>query len=363
MISNNGSPNGCRIAAATEFVMSRVQRPALSCASLPKEIKSKVRHSDIWLRQFKRVGDLYAYLERFSTDENDQVYLEMKSHGLETFEDIKTEFAARFRDALGDRTRPTDFIIGETYSPHEILIYAQSYDTRGGGMFTLSSDAKPHTVVIKATLHGGTYANKWLEPSRRLKYYFKAITRNGLQEFGDHFKANSAILLNPEIPILTFVRQAHATPFTFHGTFRYADHHSEGDGSKWFELALSESQPDAALTDSGYLDSELDARIASALAGSRTDRLARLRNAPKKPVRVMVRTTTFLRNADVIAEVLERAKGHCEECMSPAPFMSRAKNEPYLEVHHKMRLADGGDDTVENAIALCPNCHRKSHFG
>ncbi|MGH8437576.1 MAG: HNH endonuclease [Pseudomonas sp.] len=33
------------------------------------------------------------------------------------------------------------------------------------------------------------------------------------------------------------------------------------------------------------------------------------------------------------------------------------------EVHHKVRLADGGLDTVENAIAVCPNCHRQAHFG
>jgi len=34
-----------------------------------------------------------------------------------------------------------------------------------------------------------------------------------------------------------------------------------------------------------------------------------------------------------------------------------------LEVHHKVPLAEGGDDTVENAIALCPNCHRHAHYG
>ena len=27
-----------------------------------------------------------------------------------------------------------------------------------------------------------------------------------------------------------------------------------------------------------------------------------------------------------------------------------------------LRLADGGPDTVENAVALCPNCHRRLHY-
>jgi len=26
-------------------------------------------------------------------------------------------------------------------------------------------------------------------------------------------------------------------------------------------------------------------------------------------------------------------------------------------------LSEGGEDTLENAIALCPNCHRKMHYG
>ncbi len=34
-----------------------------------------------------------------------------------------------------------------------------------------------------------------------------------------------------------------------------------------------------------------------------------------------------------------------------------------LEVHHVIRLADGGSDTINNSVALCPNCHRELHFG
>lgn len=351
------------IAAAREFIMERVQRPALSSTSLSSELKDKVKHSDVWLQKFKRVGDLFNYLQRFSEDEKDPIYLGMKACGLLTFEDIKAEFAERFQPWLNDCTRHSDFVIGEPYSPYDILIFTKNYDTRAGGMFVLPSAGAPALVVIKATLSGGAYANEWLEPSLRLKYYFKAITRNGRQEFGEHFKANAAILQNPSIPILTFVRPSDSTPFTYQGTFAYAGHHAEPDGSRWFELALCDSQPTEVVAELGFLENELTGRVAAALASSRTDRLARLEAAPKRPPRVIVRATAFIRNADVIVEVLERAQGHCEECKEPAPFISRAKNEPYLEVHHKVRLADGGDDTVENAVALCPNCHRKLHFG
>ena len=71
----------------------------------------------------------------------------------------------------------------------------------------------------------------------------------------------------------------------------------------------------------------------------------------------------FQRNPDVIAEVLLRANGKCEQCKADAPFLKATNNLPYLEVHHKKFLSDDGDDTVENALALCPNCHRKMHHG
>jgi 5-methylcytosine-specific restriction protein A len=76
-----------------------------------------------------------------------------------------------------------------------------------------------------------------------------------------------------------------------------------------------------------------------------------------------VKTRAFKRNADVIAEVLIRANGVCEKCDKKAPFLRSSDGTPFLEVHHLVRLADGGKDTVENAKAVCPNCHRELHYG
>lgn len=92
-------------------------------------------------------------------------------------------------------------------------------------------------------------------------------------------------------------------------------------------------------------------------------RKERLRQANGIPDKYAVVQQVFNRNPDVVAEVLERAKGNCEWCGSPAPFKKRSTGMPYLEVHHKELLAYGGKDTVRNAIALCPNCHRKAHYG
>ncbi len=41
-------------------------------------------------------------------------------------------------------------------------------------------------------------------------------------------------------------------------------------------------------------------------------------------------------------------------------FSSR-KAAPILEFHHARPSAEDGPDTIGNAVALCPNCHRQMH--
>ena len=60
--------------------------------------------------------------------------------------------------------------------------------------------------------------------------------------------------------------------------------------------------------------------------------------------------------------ILINANGYCECCRNPAPFVKEDENK-FLEVHHLRRLADGGSDTISNAVGVCPNCHRELHYG
>lgn len=103
--------------------------------------------------------------------------------------------------------------------------------------------------------------------------------------------------------------------------------------------------------------------VNKSMVESSNQRRSRLKHAPRIPDRIVVYTFVFKRNPDVVAEVLMRANGRCEKCGNSAPFIRKKDNSPYLEVHHKVQLSDEGEDTIENAIALCPNCHREQHFG
>lgn len=80
-----------------------------------------------------------------------------------------------------------------------------------------------------------------------------------------------------------------------------------------------------------------------------------------QPERVIGMTMSYKRSAEVAEWVLKYAKGVCEHCSVPAPFLTNG-GTPYLEVHHVVPLAEGGSDTVENAVAVCPNCHRAAHY-
>jgi 5-methylcytosine-specific restriction protein A len=80
------------------------------------------------------------------------------------------------------------------------------------------------------------------------------------------------------------------------------------------------------------------------------------------PLRTSSKVLQFARSPQVVAWVLEAAAGSCESCSLPAPFI-KADGTPYLEVHHVRWLSRGGSDTVTNAVALCPNCHRRFHHG
>lgn len=118
-----------------------------------------------------------------------------------------------------------------------------------------------------------------------------------------------------------------------------------------------------SLTSFDAAERDLQRRVNQALKLPPEELLKRLKSAPEFPSTSVTQKKVFNRNATVIAAVLRRADGHCEACRQPAPFLRASDGSPFLEVHHKEPLAEGGKDTVENALALCPNCHRKAHFG
>lgn len=88
--------------------------------------------------------------------------------------------------------------------------------------------------------------------------------------------------------------------------------------------------------------------------------LERAAAAKGKPSERRVLTTQYIRNVAVIRAAKIRANRKCQLCGKDAPFES-GNGEPYLETQHIVWLSKGGSDTLDNTVALCPNCHRKTH--
>jgi hypothetical protein len=121
-------------------------------------------------------------------------------------------------------------------------------------------------------------------------------------------------------------------------------------------------------TDSGTVENESGLNGQS--RGTDTDSSTLRQEAEESGTRTVPKSTTtsrrstqeYTRSAKVKEYVKSRADGVCEGCGDPAPFTSKT-GEPYLHAHHVHEVSEGGSDTVDSVIALCPNCHYKIHHG
>ena len=85
-------------------------------------------------------------------------------------------------------------------------------------------------------------------------------------------------------------------------------------------------------------------------------------NMPNEVRTTKVLSEQYNRDLKVKQYTLRRANGKCDLCDEEAPFKTD-KDEPYLESHHVIPLSQNGKDSIVNTVALCPNCHKKMHYG
>lgn len=96
----------------------------------------------------------------------------------------------------------------------------------------------------------------------------------------------------------------------------------------------------------------------SVLSDKELARYSAVKNINIKPKKT--ETVVYHRDPYLKQMVKRIADGKCQYCGNDAPFVDK-QGEPYLEAHHVVRLADGGKDSIDNMVAICPNCHRRVH--
>ena len=85
-------------------------------------------------------------------------------------------------------------------------------------------------------------------------------------------------------------------------------------------------------------------------------------NKRRPSVRVLS-SRSYDRDPLVIAIARMRAAHRCELSGCPHPVFETSDGIAYTEVHHILPLAQGGQDTIENVVCLCPAHHREVHLG
>jgi len=126
-----------------------------------------------------------------------------------------------------------------------------------------------------------------------------------------------------------------------------------------FPLRLVEPSGPLVISEEAHLASQQrKAQHAQGLSDEKL--LLRAQHAPSQPGRQRVETTQFVRDPHVAELAKRNASGRCQLCGAAAPFQDQ-RGAPYLETHHIVWLARGGSDSIENTVALCPNCHRRMH--
>ncbi|WP_074435595.1 hypothetical protein [Oceanobacillus jeddahense] len=182
------------INVAINFVIDKVENPALKHPNLEDNYKHKVKHSKTIIQKMKKIGDLHRYLKRFEDvapigDPKRKLYDRFKELGLKTSEDIYPEFLEKFKQYVDDVTVLEDFVIGKEYSSWDISVFAQTYDTRTG-IYLIGDKPNYQAIFLKATFEEGKYPNEWIEPDQILKYYMYSLKST----FKKEYKFNAVIL-------------------------------------------------------------------------------------------------------------------------------------------------------------------------
>ena len=252
-----------------------------------------------------------------------------------------------------------DLIIGNTYSAKE---YSGAFKCSHMGGMNYSSKTK--SLVLISKQNNGIYNDKW-------DYNTKILHYTGHGQVGDQLliAANKRLLNAKSDGTKVYLFEVFKNgEYFYQGEVELVDLPYQveeldinGNNRKvWkFPIRKIDGRLPAAVSEDELL--MLDKKEENQLRKYSSEQIKeRAYNTSgivnSRPVETKYRS----RNPYVSKYVKERSKGIGDLCGQEAPFYSK-DGTPYLESHHVITLSNNGPDTVYNAVALCPNCHKKMH--
>lgn len=256
------------------------------------------------------------------------------------------------------------FAVGKEYARKRLLDFVGSRQAQSGVIWGLK---EPGCIICTSGGRHGKKAGYSDEPLPDGSWWYFGQGINGNQQLANSANAKlasqqrSVLLFTTREPTAKEVaaQGGYGKLFGYRGLFNVADHESyipatgirAGDHLIRFRLVPAgqgEEAQDNKSTPQG-------------LGANALQEWLRVATSQPVPTR-MALAQYYQRCAQITCYARLRAKGICEGCGTRAPFVG-PDGAPFLEVHHITRLADEGPDSPENVAALCPNCHRRAHYG
>ncbi|GAA0237186.1 HNH endonuclease [Metaclostridioides mangenotii] len=221
-----------------------------------------------------------------------------------------------------------------------------------------------NTLVLISDETKGLYEDKWYKN----EFHYTGMGKNGDQSLD--FMQNKTLALSNENTVEIHLFEVFEKKrYTYIGQvyligepYQSIQQGEDGiDRTVWiFKLKLI-SDYGLPNIEKGVFERNSDMKVRKIKKLKAEEIIDKAKKVKGKAGAVNVISQTHSRNQIIIGYTKMRAKGFCELCKEKAPFIN-LNNEPYLEVHHIIWLSKGGNDDIDNTVALCPNCHKKMHI-
>lgn len=254
-----------------------------------------------------------------------------------------------------------DLKINETYSNQNITDAFKCAPQ--GGM--RKSNTTNTLVLISNHTGKSIYGDRWLKG----KLHYTGEGQEGDQSL--NIRQNKTLARSPQLGIEIYLFEVFKDrKYTYAGEVEldsspYFEKEPDRNGNERvvyrfpLKLLSQNYSPDAELVNNSEKVAKKNVDSFSSEELNKTAQVINKKNQGKKYQFQYVKTKVYKRNPAVREYVKKLANGVCQLCKQDAPF--KVDGLPYLHVHHIEYLADGGEDTIKNSIALCPNCHERIH--
>lgn len=358
---NNGSNKG------VQFAYGEYKKTLSYIDAHPeyKSLRGKVLTEYRRVKTINLTGDLHQYYLKFKGGKNKHAdeFAFLSTVGIITSEEMADYLEANYANELCNVSEISDLKVGDYLTNDEVTMkFGCAYM---GGM---RASTKNNCLVLIAKHDNPLYDDQWIENDDGTRtLHYTGMGKNGPQTLDGQNRTLAESRTNG-VTIYLF-ESYEPNEYVFDGEVKLvADPYQAKELGEdkilrdvW-KFPLQQVSNIPAIFDENSVKAADKAKEKEVKKESDAEVEEKAKAAGKsKPGTRKVAVTQVARNQYVTEHVKRRAAGVCDGCGKKAPF-DDLDGTPYLECHHVFWLANGGPDAIYNAVALCPNCHRRAHI-